>query len=228
MGFFHAMGIACKAVGFTARVGVNVAGGAVRGICNTLDTTAKVLEDINKSDYDKALDRACSHVERSICGIGTSIENSARLIDAAVNAKSADEFFTARNARLAASAAVLALGTTLAVDALTDDDDAAVAAGAIPMNDDGMFTGDEDDLQALIAAGEDPNSEHVDNVERDLSARNQFLAAHGLDSVPEGYEVHHIKPLSEGGSDTPDNMILVSEEDHETITAAHRRYYHWS
>ena len=50
---------------------------------------------------------------------------------------------------------------------------------------------------------------------------------HGFDGVPEGYEVHHVVPLSEGGADTPDNMILVSEADHAAITSAHAGFYGW-
>ena len=28
-------------------------------------------------------------------------------------------------------------------------------------------------------------------------------------------------------ADTPDNMVLLSEEDHRQVTAAHRDYYGW-
>ncbi len=230
MGFFRAAGLACKAAVFTAKVGINATGRTVKGVKNTVNTVTTVAKDIRKGDYDQALEHAGEHLERSLYGIGSSIENSVRLLDAAAKAKSADEFFSSsHNVKLASSAAMLAVGSAIAVNALSDDDDAAAVDGPIPgMDENGMFTGDEDDLQELIAAGEVPDSEHVDNVERDLSARGKFLAAHGWDSVPEGYEVHHIQPLSEGGSDTPDNMILVSKEDHDIITAAHRRYYHWS
>ena len=95
--------------------------------------------------------------------------------------------------------------------------------------DNGMFDGDEQDLQALTAMGELEGTEHIDadDYVRDLAARDSFLKSHGFDSVPEGYEVHHIVPLSEGGADDPDNMILVSEEEHESITAAHARFYGW-
>ena len=62
---------------------------------------------------------------------------------------------------------------------------------------------------------------------RDIGARDAFLSVHGFDGVPEGYEVHHVVPLSEGGADTPDNMILVSEADHAAITSAHAGFYGW-
>ena len=95
--------------------------------------------------------------------------------------------------------------------------------------DNGVFDGDEDDLETLTAMGEVEGTEHVDadDYARDMAARDSFLRSHGFDSVPEGYEVHHIVPLSEGGADTPDNMILVSEEDHDAITAAHAEFYGW-
>ena len=53
------------------------------------------------------------------------------------------------------------------------------------------------------------------------------MQQHGLDSVPAGYEVHHIIPLCQGGADTPDNMILLSAEEHARVTAAHSAYYGW-
>ena len=48
-----------------------------------------------------------------------------------------------------------------------------------------------------------------------------------IEYAPEGYEVHHIVPLSEGGADTPENMILVKEDLHDEITAAHSKFYDW-
>ena len=92
-----------------------------------------------------------------------------------------------------------------------------------------MFVGDESDLEALIDAGKDPTAEHVEAEDsvRDPGVRAAFLAQHGYDELPEGYEVHHIQPISEGGADSVDNMILVSEAEHDEITAAHREYYGW-
>ena len=93
----------------------------------------------------------------------------------------------------------------------------------------GMFVGDESDLEALIDAGKDPTAEHVEAEDsvRDPGVKAAFLAQHGYDELPEGYEVHHIQPISEGGADSVDNMILVSEAEHDEITAAHREYYGW-
>lgn len=56
---------------------------------------------------------------------------------------------------------------------------------------------------------------------------NLFLNMHGYDELPQGFEVHHIIPLSEGEADTPNNMILLSETDHDHITAMQSAYYQW-
>lgn len=100
----------------------------------------------------------------------------------------------------------------------------------IPGVHNGIFESDSiDDLNNLIHIGEIDNTEHISSIEiiRDPSVAHEFLSIHGLDSQPEGYELHHIIPLSEGGADTPDNMVLVPEELHHQITAAHRLYYSW-
>lgn len=93
----------------------------------------------------------------------------------------------------------------------------------------GVFVGNENDLQTLVQAGENSNAVHIasDEIVRRLEVRDTFLTAFGYGSVPTGYEVHHIMPLSEGGSDTPDNMILVEKEIHDKITAEHRTFYGW-
>jgi hypothetical protein len=59
-------------------------------------------------------------------------------------------------------------------------------------------------------------------VKRSMAARNQFLKNKGYSEVPEGYEVDHIIPLSQGGSDTPDNMQLLTVREHKLKTARER------
>ncbi|MDD5489630.1 MAG: HNH endonuclease signature motif containing protein [Candidatus Moranbacteria bacterium] len=34
---------------------------------------------------------------------------------------------------------------------------------------------------------------------------------------PRGYEVHHIKPLAEGGKDTPKNLRVIKKTKHKQI-----------
>jgi len=82
-------------------------------------------------------------------------------------------------------------------------------------------------VEYIAAQGEIPDAEHHIDVERSPAVRAEFLAQHGLDEVPPGYELHHIVPLSEGGADDPDNMVLLPEGAHAAITRAHRLYYGW-
>ena len=104
----------------------------------------------------------------------------------------------------------------------------AVDVDELPGVENGMLV-DGRSLDNIIGMGEVPDSYHLDSSQyvRDLSARSAFLQQHGLYSVPAGYEVHHIIPLCQGGADTPDNMILLSAEEHAKVTAAHSAYYGW-
>lgn len=104
----------------------------------------------------------------------------------------------------------------------------AVDVDELPGVENGMLV-DGSSLDNIIGMGEVPDSYHLDSSQyvRDLSARSAFLQQHGLYSVPAGYEVHHIIPLCQGGADTPDNMILLSAEEHAKVTAAHSAYYGW-
>lgn len=36
---------------------------------------------------------------------------------------------------------------------------------------------------------------------------------------PRGYEVHHVKPLAEGGKDTPKNLRVIKTTKHQQIHA---------
>lgn len=62
-------------------------------------------------------------------------------------------------------------------------------------------------------------------VERSETAKRQFLRQQGLSRIPAGYHIDHVIPLSQGGSDTPSNMQLLSVEAHHQKTAAERRHY---
>lgn len=63
--------------------------------------------------------------------------------------------------------------------------------------------------------------------ERSEEVKVEFLNKYGYESQPEGYELHHIIPLSQGGEDSADNMILLSEADHQLITSEHQKYFKW-
>lgn len=40
---------------------------------------------------------------------------------------------------------------------------------------------------------------------------------------PRGYRVHHIKPLEEGGKDTPKNIRVIKRSKHEQIHANRKK-----
>lgn len=45
-----------------------------------------------------------------------------------------------------------------------------------------------------------------------------FLRQHGFKRTPPGYQVDHIIPLCAGGADTPENMQLLTVEEHQRKT----------
>ena len=205
----------------------------------------KSLDKVNKKDWKGlentferrghqigcALDRKLKAVEE----FGTTLEQSVRTrdIEKLVSKENTQKAVVALGTGLAA----LGVGTTV-VDGLdgvevepnldSSSINGFLGSESIPI-DNGVFVGNDDELANLIEAGQQEGTTHIesDEIVRDISVRNEFLQAHGYTSVPEGYEVHHVVPLSEGGSDTPSNMVLVTEEQHEKITAAHADFYGW-
>lgn len=114
-------------------------------------------------------------------------------------------------------------------------EDVSDAAEDLECNDfdgveDGTFDGDEDDLEELAEAGMVEGTEHIpaDDIVRNIAARDEFLSILGYDEVPDGMQVHHILPISEGGTDDISNMVLLTEEEHAKITQAHRDFYKWN
>lgn len=129
-------------------------------------------------------------------------------------------------------------GNAEAAGAVDTDDlpDAGGAGDLLPMTDvddmpgveDGMLLDDSpNNLAELAEAGEFHGTHHLSEVVRSQDARLDFLAQHDLERVPAGWELHHVVPLSEGGADTPDNMVLLKAEDHDWITTQHRIFYGW-
>ncbi|MEM6630456.1 MAG: HNH endonuclease signature motif containing protein [Bacteroidota bacterium] len=59
-------------------------------------------------------------------------------------------------------------------------------------------------------------------VKRSYANRRAFLESLGLEEVPKGFEVDHIIPLSQGGTDDPSNMQLLTVEQHAQKTARER------
>jgi 5-methylcytosine-specific restriction endonuclease McrA len=62
-------------------------------------------------------------------------------------------------------------------------------------------------------------------IKRSESAKEAFLRKYGYSKVPAGYEVDHIIPLYAGGSDTPDNMQLISKAQHHAKTKSDYHRY---
>lgn len=104
--------------------------------------------------------------------------------------------------------------------------DGLLPTGEIPGVHNGVFTGTSADLNQLVFIGEIDGAHHTDVI-RDPAVVHSFLHMHGFSEQPDGYEVHHIIPLSEGGADSTDNMVLIREDQHNYITAKHREYYGW-
>lgn len=241
MGILSFIGTTARAVGFSVRVVTNVASSTLNGAAEVLNTTAQALDTVNRRDWD-GLERLAEHKFNQL---GQAIEAKFQAADdllaeadACVNDPHR-RFFTKENAARTAAVMTTAAGVVAGVALLETEDveaapvpdelnDAGFAVSDLSI-DNGVFIGNESELQRLIAYGELEGTEHLneEDIQRDPAARDAFLNAHGLAQVPEGMEVHHVVPLSEGGADTPSNMILVTEAEHDVITAAHARYYGW-
>ncbi len=59
-------------------------------------------------------------------------------------------------------------------------------------------------------------------VKRSESNKKDFLKSQGYSETPDGYQIDHIKPLSEGGTDDPSNMQLLTIKQHKEKTARER------
>ena len=59
-------------------------------------------------------------------------------------------------------------------------------------------------------------------VKRSEANKAAFLRNLGYSSTPYGYEIDHIKPLSQGGTDDPSNMQLLTKTQHARKTASER------
>ncbi len=70
--------------------------------------------------------------------------------------------------------------------------------------------------------GESYSTTGFPKVERSASAKNSFLKSLGYNEVPAGYHVDHIIPLSQGGRDVPENMQLITIEQHKAKTVRER------
>ena len=235
-----------KVLGIFTKVGVKSTIGIVKGTFYTASDCCRIAERVLDKDPDGALNILEKRANRTISAVSKVAENAGDLIDTVADDNG--KIWTEKNVEKMAHVATFGLITAVGIDTLIDSDEVPTLTDAdfnidIPSDhllatsfgldtdaiSNGTFVGDENDLNDLILAGENSSSHHLNSDEytRDIGLRDTFLAAHGWDHVPEGYEVHHIVPLSEGGPDSLDNMILISESEHSQITAAHRNYYNW-
>ena len=67
----------------------------------------------------------------------------------------------------------------------------------------------------------------IDAPARDRAQVRAFLRAQGLERTPEGYEVDHIIPLCAGGADSPENMQLLTIEQHREKTRIDLRWCYY-
>lgn len=59
-------------------------------------------------------------------------------------------------------------------------------------------------------------------IKRSEINKRDFLKSKGYSETPKGYEIDHIIPLSEGGTDDPNNMQLLTIKEHRLKTAKER------
>lgn len=233
-----------KKTSFFGKLAVNVAAGAakstVKGAVNTIGDAAKIANSIAHKDFQGAFNVAGQRVTRLTTGVSQTFNVTKEVVvevDKCVADRNRD-FYTEENLRRLTQlgTVVLLVGTGITI---LDDSSISGAIetpdGLLPLDkftivtDNGVFVGDASDLQELIEAGKVEGTDHVssDDISRSFAARTAFLKSHGFDEIPAGYDVHHIVPISQGGADTPDNMVLISEDDHNRITAEHGRFYGW-
>lgn len=240
MGFF-------RVIYAVSRVSIGAGTALIKGVGSTAIDACNIVDKLVHKDFEGSLDVLGNRIERTANGIGVACQNTLDILEDLDAGEK--PFLREENIQRLTNITSLGLAATVGLNILDSDEssnsvvnfsddnslflsDSLIAETyGISENsiDNGVFVGNENDLQALIQAGESSNTEHIasDEITRNLEARDEFLATFGYDSVPSGYEVHHIVPLSEGGSDTPDNMILVDEDTHDKITTAHRAFYGW-
>ena len=66
-----------------------------------------------------------------------------------------------------------------------------------------------------------------DRAERCQETMEAFLGKYGYDSIPVGYELHHIVPIAQSGADSVDNLILLTSDAHKKVTDKHREVFKW-
>lgn len=225
------------------KVTCKVAKRLANGTLGTIQTTGEIINDVSNGNPQSASRKIGNFLGNKIVAGAEAISS----VDKLSNQNDTDKKEKVELIANTAIAGILLISAT-EIDAnsdtdnhfesgsdeiTSDDSNIELSLESCPVHGsdcDSIFVDSEDNLSQLIEAGEVNNEVHLrsDEIERDNSIRDSFLRAHGFESTPDGYEVHHIVPLSEGGVDSPDNMILVSEDTHDKITAEHRKFFKWN
>lgn len=220
-------------LGFSADVAALAAKCVVGGVPGTAGEALEGGMKLLRGDLRGAAGVTVSRVEGIVAGAAGVVESGVTVASADVDAVTKDApFMTDANkrhfARLCQAGAYVAAGSLLSGDSAPAGTGCGLDGDAcgLPGVENGVFTGDAGDLESLTEAGENPDAVHVEDVARSDAVRAEFLNAHGIDDAAGG-EVHHVQPLSEGGADAPENMVLIDPEDHAEVTAAHARLYDW-
>ncbi len=217
----------------------DIAADTVTGVISgTLNTAADAVDGAVKlctGDIKGATDILCRRAASIVTGTLDVVKSGAAVTGAAYDTLVHDKRFVTETNK-AHLTHLCQAGVYAAGAGTLTPDDAPSGAGCTLINDacdypgveNGVFTGTPDELAALTAAGEDPDSTHVasEDVERSEATKAAYLKAHGIDD-PAGWQLHHIQPLSEGGADDVHNMVLISPEDHQEITSEHAAFYGW-
>lgn len=220
-----------------------------KAIASTVNFAYGLTRAAYNKDAGAAIDIIEKRIERSMKGIqAISIESGKLIKEAGKNyLKGKDIMDEVNRERALNITSVLAAGVLIgeAGASILDDDNSCNIAeahsleyeGIVPDCDvdtiDGVHNGmlmDNAYLDNIIDQGKIEGTQHIDsdNYTRNITARNEFLYQHGMTEVPEGYEVHHIVPLCEGGADSADNMILLTKEAHHQVTVEHSQFYGWN
>lgn len=221
---------------FTGRIALGTVQGVVSGAATLVTDAARGCVELSRGNVGKAADiiveRGCAVVQGAV----TTAESAVEVLQSGANAVLHDKPFItpeneARLTRLTQTALYVAGGCVLSEDAASETETcrSMTDACSLPGVENGRFVGSAEELEALTEAGQIPDTEHLsaDEVHRDPKVAEAYREQHGLVGANE-YELHHIHPLSEGGADHPDNLVAITPEEHDRITAAHARYYGWN
>lgn len=219
-------------VDFCTDVISGAAFGAVRSVTHTALDLAKGVGKLSCGDFDSAMDITSDRIEKMVQGTSGLLESGICVAEAVSDSLlTGKPFITEDNkanlTNLCTAGLFVAVGTAGMPGEITHSDvspDTDVTN--LPGVENGVFTGDADDLEQLIKAGELEDTTHISDPERDEAVRAEFLQMNGITDT-NGWEVHHVVPLSEGGADDPSNMVLIDPESHDQITKEHAEFYDW-